>query len=258
MRRFVCCSGVFALLGLALGCSSAEDSPQPWGLVILSGSLVAGEPFPFTVDASFSAGKATKPNRCPPRAIANCWLTVCDALNEEPLIDAGNVTVSGPDGTIQLSEIQEADNGILSADSPVHYRWSRTSFDTPIGKSGESITVRVSGSADYPAMEASLIAPFVTTVAPISLSERPNGGTTISWSPPIQGNVEIHIEPSSGTGATQSRMHCSFSGASGSTELSAELLSQLTWPGNYYISGRGEEHVEVSQRGAVLRLLATQ
>ena len=198
-----------------------------------------------SVTANVSAAfVSSAQDACSTRQIGNCTLTRCGAITEEQAVDAGKVTLNDGTSTIELTEAWQTDNGILTSKTPITYSGS---FTLP-WTGGETLTVDVAGSKKIPALHTSLRVPFATTVEAQTLEQRPSGPLRATWSPSVDGTVQVYI----GSNADDWSAECFFDGSTGSAEVPAGVVDALDWSKPHGLSGRGESRGIASDSGARL------
>lgn len=149
----------------------------------------------------------------------------------------------------------EVVGGFIKGGGSISYGWSPSVSGEARWTGGETLALRVAGSAQFPALEATLTAPFSTQIERLVLTEKPSGAQRVNWSPAIQTDVEITIAPTQWDSGMP-WAECWFSGAEGSAEIPAQVLSELAWPAAHDVSGRGATHAEVSSSKGLLNFYA--
>ena len=253
MVRVLVRAGGVALACFAVGCGSSDgEDVSRAGLVILAWPVGSDDASgPLVISGAFS--RVNGSSKCAGQAIEGCWFYPClEASQPAVARDVGTLTISGPGKTLEL---HAAPLDVSSLTTP-ETDWAYSGAPSTGWSGGDAITVSVSGSKFFPAMQASLVAPFVTQVEPIELNEKPGGSVQLQVSPSNSATVEVHVGPVS-QDLSLAYATCYLSASAGSVEIPARIMSRLSWPAPYQAGGRGGSLGTSLRDGARLSVLGT-
>ncbi len=238
MLRFAWSTRVYSLgviFGLAaLGCDSGDESrtiERVGSVSVGSSADAAFTPKPFGMFYR-SADRGDQPSCDVKTQAGSCRSWVCDdAVYTAPstlkTIDAGAVRVLAPEQEVEL--LREDDGFYRQAEAP-----------TTLWKAGDSLTISVEGSADFPAFETPLLAPEPLSVSTPEVGAEPllidsTQNLAIEWSGPTSGLVFVAISPETVAeeGAEPSvtpGVDCAFSATAGGAFVPASMLKALPKP----------------------------
>jgi hypothetical protein len=185
---------------------------------------------------------------CVPSAVAAA------SMQEFAWLSAGTVDVFGTKLAFSFRE--------TSAGSYVNTLPAR---DLKLWDGGERLTVTAAGSAQFPALEAALVAPSgVTLTMPQSaeLAVDPRAGLRLSWSSPSRDAVFVDIEERRAVpyaAPTEVSVRCAFAGEAGGGFVPPEVFGAFSDAGllaGYRFWVSTESRTEVTADGATLTFLA--
>lgn len=240
-----------ALMGalLAVGCGddgkAANAGATKYGAV----SLTLADAFSgveLSATGMFANGPAPE-KECTSETLGTCELLHCtfpDTMNMPAEFEVGTIEITGSGETLKLKKNIYDSYGATTANPsiPPAAHW----------QGGESLTLRVSGSTEFPAMEATLVAPLAVELDPWpeELLADPGADVEVKWSTPRTGSVNVGM--ASFNGAKDPFLLCEFPAEAGSATLPAQLISRLNWSSAHIIDADTSAAARATRDGALL------
>ena len=234
-RSFLKWFGCGVCISFVAGCDAGKESQvvRRFGSVnvtSVSDGNTSAHPYGFfyrSADQADALGCTLKAESSGCRAWT-CDAAVYTAGNRVKTVSAGDLTISSPDQSMELT--REDDGYYRNAEAPAVF-WNE----------GDSVTVSVSGSDSFPELEASVVgaAPLVVTLPEFSeegLTIEKGSDLEVEWTGGGEGKVYIAISPrtegDNDKPITTPGIDCSFSAKPQRARLPASFIAQLPAPDN--------------------------
>lgn len=240
---------VAVLLSAGCGDDAAKSVSSKYGSVSLELSRMSSG-VELSATGTFANGSLPE-RKCASEKLGTCELLTCTPLempDDAARLDPGKVEITGAGETLELTKALFGGYGATTSNPsvPPAAHW----------QGGESLTLRVSGSAEFPALSATLVAPLEVTLdpRPEELGADPGADVRVNWSTPREGSVTVAM--ASFNGGADPLIICEFPAETGSGTLPAQLITQLNWSTAHLIDASTSSVAVTTHSGASLKFSA--